>query len=504
MIIKKYIADTVEEANKMVLEELGPEAITLGVRKVQAKGLRAFFSSPKMEVTVAIEEEDLKQFNQNKYPKKKLEKAEKEVDELAEVKALLQRFRTDEDEPKLVAAPREMPKKVAETKVRDTATYADPRFARKKTPTPVNRERERVHVQPEEDFPIGINANKRKQQMEAEQRSTSSLTEVSKGLVERFREQPEQNNATRMDDDSVRRIIREEMRQAQGSVSIGQLDHDDETPGSVRFLIRKGLDRGIALDIEKVLSERFGELNLKNSIDDRKKWMSALKHELAKRVPVSGPITFRPGKPTIVALVGATGVGKTSTLVKIASQYVQDLGKRVGIISLDNSKVGAREQIRGLCDRFNLPHEVATTSLALQRAVQSFADCDLILVDTAGRSQYHWQEVDDLGTLLHGIEEIQILLVLSATTKDVDAMGAVDQFSRLNISGLVFTKLDETITHGLLINIATKTRIPLTYLTTGPQIPRDIKIADAQEIARTLLLAHNSAECRRIRSLISA
>ncbi|MDF2549031.1 MAG: flagellar biosynthesis protein FlhF [Chlamydiales bacterium] len=128
---------------------------------------------------------------------------------------------------------------------------------------------------------------------------------------------------------------------------------------------------------------------------------------------------------------------------------------------------------------------------------------DLILIDTGGRNQYNWQQVDELGEWLHSLDQVEIMLALSATTKDVDAYGILKQFSPLRPKSLVITKTDETIALGSIVNVSSKFGYPISYLSSGSRL-EDIQAADRFEIARKLLVLQNAPEYQHLRMLVSA
>ena len=132
------------------------------------------------------------------------------------------------------------------------------------------------------------------------------------------------------------------------------------------------------------------------------------------------------------------------------------------------------------------------------------SDYDLVFIDTGGRSQYDWQDVDSLGAMLVGIDNLKLYLTLSATTKDVDVYGIIQQFSSLGIESLIFTKLDETIAYGLFVNVCEKMKLPISYLTAGRRVPQDLKICDAADVAKKILVEHNGAKFKDLRDLASA
>ncbi len=137
----------------------------------------------------------------------------------------------------------------------------------------------------------------------------------------------------------------------------------------------------------------------------------------------------------------------------------------------------------------------------LTKAVEEFEDKDLILIDTGGRCRYDWEQADDVFSCLRDVRGIKTYLTVSATTKDLDIFGTIRQFSMLDIEGLIFTKLDETIAHGVVANVCYKSGIPISYLAAGRNIPDDICIADANDIAKGILMRHNARSLKILKCL---
>ena len=518
MIIKKYLGNSLDETKQKMLEELGPEAMTLSVREVRHKGWRGLIGQMLVEMTAAVDENDLRTFNKEKFKVPPVQQQEEELEpEGVVVGSNLTKKAKDEQlseslkdmqrllgsDPRNLAVP--VPPAPVHERQEASVTYGDPRIAKKPI---MNTTQDQVSLSPEAQQTV---------QDSSSSVDTGEIKKVGAGLIEAFSQSvaltPDSDTVTQKpiaiaieEEPSVkaadiRALVQEELNKAREQQEPeAHHDHGDLSP-SAAFLISKGVNRKIVLEIDETLDERFGkEENLDSSF--RAKRINGMKQEIAKRIQVAGPLTFRPGQATKVAIVGPTGVGKTTTLVKIAVQNARDLGKRVAIISLDRSKIGASEQIQGLCQKFRIPVTVASTIQDFQVAVAEFEDKDLVLIDTSGRSQYHWDQVDELAALLESVDDVQVLLALSSTTKDIDVLGCIDQFKRINVDSLIFTKLDETIAHGFLLNVSVQTSLPISYLTVGQQVPGDIRVADAQDIARGLLVKHNSSEFQCIRQLV--
>ncbi len=185
--------------------------------------------------------------------------------------------------------------------------------------------------------------------------------------------------------------------------------------------------------------------------------------------------------------VGPTGVGKTTTLAKLAARYALYQGEKVGIITVDHYRIGAVEQIRTYAEITGLPLEVVMTPKELRRALERLNGCQRILIDTAGRSTLNTMQVQELSAYTQNLPPAEIFLVVSATTKSRDLRLITESFRKMNYNRLIFTKLDETNTYGTILNGIYLTSLPAIYLTTGQSVPDDICLADVEKMSALIL-----------------
>src|SRR5690606_1075112 len=202
-----------------------------------------------------------------------------------------------------------------------------------------------------------------------------------------------------------------------------------------------------------------------------------LARNLAERIRVTGGIRLRPGRPTTVALVGPTGVGKTTTLAKLAALAKLQQGQKDGIISADSFRMGANEQLELFGRTAGIPVKPVFSPPDVVQAQREFADCDLILVDTAGRSHTHKEMWRELQGLLHCLAPDEIHLVLSGPTRMRELWHQYGLYRDLGAGSIIFTKLDECLSLGCLYNLARKAEAPLSYLCNGQVIPDHIMLA---------------------------
>ena len=189
----------------------------------------------------------------------------------------------------------------------------------------------------------------------------------------------------------------------------------------------------------------------------------------------------------IVALIGPTGVGKTTTLAKIAARFVLEQGVDAALITADTYRISAVEQLKTYSDIIGLPLEIVYTPQELQTALHKFRQKDLVLIDTAGRSQHNEFQMKELVDFLAANPRIERHLVMSATTKNRDAADILEKFSVCEPDCIVFTKTDETASVGMILNLLYRKEIALSFLTNGQSVPDDIVPATPEALADLLL-----------------
>jgi flagellar biosynthesis protein FlhF len=208
---------------------------------------------------------------------------------------------------------------------------------------------------------------------------------------------------------------------------------------------------------------------------------------LEAEVRVTGPIRTEPGRRRLIALVGPTGVGKTTTIAKLAANYRLREKKRVGLITVDTYRIAAVEQLRTYADIIDLPMEVVATPRQMREAALRLADLDVVLMDTAGRSPRDEIKIQELRALLAEAEPDEVHLVLSATASPRQLVNMAHQFSEAGTTAVLLTKLDEATGVGHVLTLVRDCRLPVSYLTDGQNVPDDIQVAEPGAIARMLL-----------------
>lgn len=255
--------------------------------------------------------------------------------------------------------------------------------------------------------------------------------------------------------------------------------------GVARMLERHGVSRGLIDEVVAGAERRVGRATL-----DAAACTIAARAELASLIPIAPsptPPKRRAAGPCTIALIGPTGVGKTTTIAKLAAEYSLRAGLRVGLIAADTYRIAAVDQLKTYASIIDVPLVVASGAEQIPAALAELAACDVILLDTAGRSQRDSERLDELAATLQAASPDRTHLVLAGTGAESVVMEAVTRFGAMNPSSIIFTKLDEAVHVGMLVNVATASRLGIAFLTTGQDVPDNIEPAGGERLAAMML-----------------
>lgn len=247
-------------------------------------------------------------------------------------------------------------------------------------------------------------------------------------------------------------------------------------------LVENGVQDSVATSIFSRLSQQV-DLGAKDDISIK----NIVKKVLAEYIGEPDPLVIKDKSQKIVFFIGPTGVGKTTTLAKIAAQMVLKKEYDIGLVTSDTYRIAAVEQLKVYSEILNIPLEVIYNEEDMYKALVHLKEKDLIFVDTTGRNHKEIDEEDELFKIINSIKNKEIYLVLSITTDFATLKSILNRYNFIDNYKIIFTKIDEAEKLGNILNIRYLTDKPISYVTNGQNVPDDIKIIDSDEIVGYLL-----------------
>ncbi|MCH7987863.1 MAG: flagellar biosynthesis protein FlhF [Planctomycetes bacterium] len=268
---------------------------------------------------------------------------------------------------------------------------------------------------------------------------------------------------------------------------IGHRSNGEEIPSELFYLYTELIDAEVEDDLARELIFRLKQNVTPDQLNDHDAVKSLLAGMVQSEIRCSPPISPVEGKRKVVALVGATGVGKTTTIAKLAANFRLRDGIKMGLVTVDTYRIAAVEQLRTYAEIIDLPMKVVTNPLEMRRALDELVGLDLVLIDTAGRSPRDDLQIQELKRLLveANVDEVHLVMSMTSSMRTLEA--TAEKFSAANTTSIIATKLDEAASMGTLLSLARKIPLPISYLTTGQDVPDDIESARPERIARLVL-----------------
>ncbi len=441
MKVKRYVGETAQEALQKVKTDLGRDAIILNTRKIKKKGIVGFFSKPLVEVVATIDTDvtnSKKSHNEIKASQPQLKNNNLSADFSSFKNELINNMQAQKNTLLQNGLYGQKPLiDNTDTQTSDNLKYTNPTL---KTDTPEMKKPDLIKSEPV----------RHKQADNAD-----SITEIKNMLNKVY-------DAVKVDYENNR---------------LSEITKD-----YLKRLEDKEVDKTIINDIKEDIIE---QLSFENQQDEGVV-KNALYDILSKYFKDPKPFVNE-NKRKVMLFIGPTGVGKTTTLAKLAANLVINEKRKVGLITSDTYRIAAVEQLKTYSEILGMPLSIIYSPAEITNAINNHKDKDIVLVDTAGRSHKDQYQLMELKSLLKYSIDFEIYLLMSATTKFSDCMEIIKSYSFLDDYKLLFTKLDETSTLGLLLNIAYITKKPISYITTGQSVPDDIEIADKNKIINCLL-----------------
>ena len=343
-------------------------------------------------------------------------------------------------------------------------------------------------VKVEESIPVPVN---KAQPIFSEE--TIRQFELSSGVKTKDSEKNENAETKAIEEklDNLQNLLEQKLQTKEAEVVQAETTVDEKSAEIIKFeklLYNKMIENEVNETYANQIIEEM-EKNIKPNMP----FEQALANIYQKIILKFGkPETITPAKagPKVVFFIGPTGVGKTTTIAKIASKFSVEGKKKVALLTTDTYRIAAAEQLRTYANILEVPFRVIYSIEEIQNALKDLKDYDYIFVDTAGHSHKNESQKANMNSFIHAVDdtiEKEAYLVLSATTKYRDLLSIADSYSEMTDYKLIFTKLDETITLGNLLNLKLYTGAPLSYVTCGQNVPDDIEQFNPQKTVKLLL-----------------
>lgn len=465
MIIKKFQGKTKEEALESARKELGEGIVEMNVKAIKAKGIMSLFKGTRFEVTVAKEEEN------EKYSA--VSPSEVQKDGVAV--SLSQGAVENGSSGKII--PMKQPEKkgaaVEDSKAsKDTLASSDA-FA---------------VGQAVADALAAFPAQKQDAaKTEGERDRGKGETKTNEPTKENLK-----GNGLEEKLDNLQNLIEKQLSQQENKPQPDEAKsaegENTERVNFLKLLYNKMTDNEVS---EKYAKEIIDEIDRNCKADVTMDFMLS---EIYQRMilKLGKPYVMEEDEktPKVVFFVGPTGVGKTTTIAKIASSFRVEHKKKVALLTADTYRIAAAEQLRTYANILEVPFRVVYTAKEITEAVEDFKEYDYILVDTTGHSPNNEAQCESMSDLIHSVDanaSKEVFLVLSASTKYRDLMRTADIYKEITDYKLIFTKLDETTTLGDIYNLKLYTGATLSYVTCGQNVPDDIEYFNPQSTVKQLL-----------------
>ncbi|MBN1436452.1 MAG: flagellar biosynthesis protein FlhF [Sedimentisphaerales bacterium] len=291
-----------------------------------------------------------------------------------------------------------------------------------------------------------------------------------------------------VDDSAVRQEIGDIRKLVESLVKEQRQLHSPQMPEQLFDIYLDLIQREVADEIARELIDNVQRdmtgNQAKNADIVREKLAGVMEDMIAAAGPVCRNVD---GRARVVALIGPTGVGKTTTVAKLAAEFKLRQHKKVGLITIDTYRIGAVDQLRMYAQILGVPLKVVLSPAELKEAVAEMSHYDVVLIDTAGRAQTDKLKLKELQTFLDAAKPDETHLVLSTTAHHAHMLSAAQEFKKVGVDRLILTKLDEAISFGVVLSVMRKVDASLSYVTTGQAVPDDIEVGTGRKLACMLL-----------------
>lgn len=469
MNVKRYIAKDMSEAKDRIREELGVDAVILHNRIIRKKGIRRFFTSPLVEVVVAYENKSTDKSQTFKLQdRKKLDVSsldDKRASELIQglnAAVAQARKKIDKEENSKTQVEKKDSFSNVLKKEKDGVDVLLTKSAQAVTRAYNFPELQQKSVIEEKDNNDNENVGSVSLK-DIDERVNELHTMVSKLLEKRAKVHTEAavNNKVKT------------------LPSKKQYESFDSNDGIYEQLIEIDVDNSAARAIADAAAEK--------AIDYDLSILQSSRQVMCDMIGDSQPISVQANKQTVVMMVGPTGVGKTTSLIKLASHYALEENLSVGLINADTYRLAAQEQLSAYAEIMDVPLKAVYAPEEIVGALKEFSDLDIVFIDTSGKKPTDKQHTKNIERMIRLSGADQVFLVMSATCSKRACKEIVENYNNIDGLKLIITKTDETSSFAGVVNATIIANRPLGYIATGQNVPDDIKVADIDEIVGSTL-----------------
>ncbi|MBG9793139.1 flagellar GTP-binding protein [Paenibacillus dendritiformis] len=452
MRVKKYIVETMPEAMSQIRQELGQDAVIISTKEVRAGGFLGMFSRKAIEVVAAVDEQA-----QPARP----------------------------SGPARAAAPADPPARVYVSPTAARSAYGGA-AAEARPSAPQAKEAAPGYagprsIRPEEEAAPAAAAEERTRPAQRVETGTPAAAPLAfaselEAAVSQASRRPLLDADWQIEMAEMKQMMHKVMQR------VYQESWPEPFKEMERHLLRQGVGSDLVCRFIEAAAERCPRPQDAEAAEAKRLVAEQVSEQLLNWQGDGITKATR-----IVYFVGPTGVGKTTTIAKLAADQIFHHGRKVGFITADTYRISAVEQLRTYASILNVPLEVVTSPGDTDRALNALEACDLILMDTAGRNFRNDMYVNELNTMLKPLPFSMTFLVLSLTSKTEDMLAIWERFENQRIDSLILTKADETATYGTILNLASRVKIPCSYMTTGQNVPDDIQPFQANDAVRWIM-----------------
>ncbi|ANU24573.1 flagellar biosynthesis protein FlhF [Planococcus donghaensis] len=268
--------------------------------------------------------------------------------------------------------------------------------------------------------------------------------------------------------------------------------NQENLPKELQVVRERLTQQEVVVDVQEKLIEKLMTRDESETAPAMENTWQVAREKLISMI-VENQTQLATENPRITCFIGPTGVGKTTTIAKIAASHTLNSDKKVGLITADTYRIAAVEQLKTYGGILNIPVQVIESAADLTKAIEDFEDCDIILIDTAGRNYQQTEYVEELKNLLPADSNVQVHLVLSLTAKYEDMKRIIDNFQSISPNELLLTKKDETGSSGAILNLICHYDIPIRYIANGQNVPDDLLALTPELVADFVMGEENHA-----------